>query len=217
MLKGWGRVLVAISMLAVFGGARPSDAQQALVGVLYPGPPALDALEPFRQGLGELGYVEGRNIKVEWRFANGNERLEELAVELVRLRVSVIVAINTPATQAAKKASASIPIVAVRIADPVRTGLVASLARPGGNITGLSAVTGELSAKRLQLLKEALPRATRVAVIWDASNPGQRWPSPSCKAPVPGSACSCRSFRSEPWETSPRPSGRPPRSEPMRC
>jgi putative ABC transport system substrate-binding protein len=117
--------------------------------------------------------MEGRNLKIEWRFAEGrNERLPQLANELVRLKVDVIFAINTQAAQAAKSASGTIPIVIARVADPVRSGLVASLARPGGNVTGLSAITEELSAKRLQLLKEILPSAVRVAVVWNSGNPG---------------------------------------------
>jgi putative ABC transport system substrate-binding protein len=117
--------------------------------------------------------VEGRNLKIEWRFAEGrNERLPQLASELVSLKVDVIFAINTQAAQAAKSASGTLPIVIARVSDPVRSGLVASLARPGANVTGLSAITEELSAKRLQLLKEALPKAARVAVVWNSGNPG---------------------------------------------
>ena len=152
--------------------AQPAG-RPALVGVLYPGRQPHGPLEAFRQELRELGYVEGQNLAIEWRFADGtNERLPHLASELARLKVDVIFAINTQAAKAAKNASGTIPIVIARVAYPVRSGLVASLGRPGGNITGLSSITEELSAKRLQLLNEALPKVARVAVIWNAANPG---------------------------------------------
>jgi putative ABC transport system substrate-binding protein len=143
------------------------------IGVLSPGAPPPGLLEAFVEALHELGYVDGKTLTIEWRFAAGkNERLAALAGELVRLKVDVIFAVNTPAAQAAKKATTSIPIVIARLADPVKTGLVASLARPGGNITGLSSITDEVGAKRLELLKEALPGTVRVAVLWNAANPG---------------------------------------------
>ena|SRR5215470_6781526 len=167
-------VVLALSLVLASLAAEAQPAQKiALVGVLDPGRPPLGLLEAFRQGLSEHGYVEGRNLKIEWRFAEGrNERLPELATELVSLKVDAIFTINTQAAQAAKGASRTIPIVIARVADPVRSGFAVSLARPGGNITGLSSITDELSAKRLQLLKEALPNATRVAVIWNSGNPG---------------------------------------------
>jgi len=125
-----------------------------------------------RQGLRELGYVEGRNIALEPRWADGHHgRLPELAAELVRLKVDVIVAAATPANLAAKAATRTTPIVMVAVSDPARIGLVASLARPGGNITGLSLLTPELSGKRLELLLEILKRAPRVAAL---SNPDNR-------------------------------------------
>lgn len=143
------------------------------VGVLSPGFPPPGPLEAFRRGLHDLGYVEGRTLVIEWRFAEGkNERLAALADELLRLKVDVIFAVNTPAAQAAKNATTAIPIVIARLADPVRTGLVPSIARPGGNITGLSSIPEELAAKRLELLKEILPGVSRVATIWNAGNPG---------------------------------------------
>ena len=150
-----------------------SAGKVALVGVLYPGGRPLGPLETFREGLRERGYVEGRNLKLEWRFAEGHdERLPRLARELVNLKVDAIFAINTQAAQAAKSTSQTIPIVVARVADPVRTGLVASLARPGGNVTGLTSITDELAGKRVQLLREALPKAQRVAVVWNSGNPG---------------------------------------------
>jgi len=125
-------------------------------------------IEWFLQGLKELGYVEGKNIVIEYRWADGKrERLFDLAAELVGLKVDVIVTRNTPATLAAKKATTTIPIIMVGPGDPVRLGLVDSLARPGGNITGLSLLATELTGKRLELLKEAFPKISRVAVLWN--------------------------------------------------
>ena len=143
------------------------------IGVLSPGDPPPGPLEALRQGLRELGYEEGRNIAIEWRFAGaGNDRFRELAEELVRLKVDVIVAINTQASLAAKRATTTTPIVITRVSDPVRTGLVASFARPGGNITGVSNFSDELSGKRLELIKQLVPMLSRLAVVWDAGNPG---------------------------------------------
>jgi putative tryptophan/tyrosine transport system substrate-binding protein len=126
-------------------------------------------LEDFRQGLRELGYVEGKNVQLEIRWGEGKlERLPALADELVRLNVDVIVAVNSPSVIAAKQATRTIPIVMPTSSDPVGDGLVASLARPGGNITGLSLMSPELGQKRLQLLKESFPRLSRpVAVLWN--------------------------------------------------
>ena len=131
-------------------------------------------IDAFQQGLNELGYTEGKNIVIEYRYADGKaDRLPALAKELVGLKLDVIVATTTPSVLAAKKASATIPIVFVSVADPVASGLVASLARPGGNITGLTILAPELSGKRLELLKEAVPKATRVAFLWNSANPAQ--------------------------------------------
>ena len=125
-----------------------------------------------RQGLHELGYVEGRNIMLEPRWAEGqHERLPALANDLVRLKVSVIVAAATPASLAAKAASKTIPIVIVAVGEPVKTGLVASLAHPGGNVTGLSLLTVDLSGKRLELLTEFLHNVSRVAILMNPDNP----------------------------------------------
>jgi putative ABC transport system substrate-binding protein len=124
-------------------------------------------IESFRQGLRERGYVEGRNIVIEYRAADGKiERFTELAAELVRLNLDLIVANNTPAALAAKQATTTIPIVVPVMGDPVRDGLVASLARPGGNITGLTFLGPELATKRLELLKQAVPGVSRVAGLW---------------------------------------------------
>jgi len=129
--------------------------------------------EAFRQGLRELGYVEGKNIVIEWRSAEGKlDRLPALAAELVRLKVDVIVTGGPPANRAAKEATATIPIVMAQDTDPVASGFVASLARPGGNITGLSTLGPEIGGKRLELLKEIVPRLSRVAVFATSTQPG---------------------------------------------
>jgi putative ABC transport system substrate-binding protein len=130
-------------------------------------------LETFRDELQRLGYVEGRNITVEVRDAAGrSDRLPALVAELLRLKVVAIVAVNTPAAQAAKKATPTVPIVIMRVADPVAQGLVASLARPGGNVTGVSFMPDELGAKGVQVLHETLPNITRVGALYKADNPG---------------------------------------------
>ena len=132
-------------------------------------------LDAFRQGLRERGYVEGQNILIEYRLADGKiERLPSLATELARLKVDLIVAVATPAARAAQQATTTIPVVAVAMGDPVRDGLVASLARPGGNITGSTFLGPELVPKRLELLKEALPKVSRVAALWHPGAFGER-------------------------------------------
>ena len=152
-----------------------AEAQQAKklprIGILSPGfPGPSPLLDAFRQGLRELGYVEGQNIAIEYRFAeNKPEALPGLAAELVRLKLDVILAINTPAVQAAKNATKTIPIVFTWVSFPA--SFVASLARPGGNITGLTTLSEDLSGKRLELLKEALPGISRMAVLWHSGNP----------------------------------------------
>src|SRR6266446_5007245 len=128
---------------------------------------------PFTRKLEELGYLEGKNIVIERKFAEGNpERLKEFATDLVRQQVDVIVTIGTPAGFAAKKATGTIPIVFGAISDPVGVGLVASLARPGGNATGNSLMAPDLSAKRLDILHTLAPAISRFAILWDSSNPG---------------------------------------------
>lgn len=175
------RTLALIVTLAGLVVPPPADAQQPAkvprIGILLPGspptPPArLATLETFLQGLRDLGYVEGRNIAIEYRWAEGKlDPLSDLAAELVRLKVDVIVTSTTPGIQAARKATSTIPIVMAAVGDPVVTGLVGSLARPGGNITGLSVLAPELAGKRLELLKETLPRLSRVAVLWNSASP----------------------------------------------
>jgi putative tryptophan/tyrosine transport system substrate-binding protein len=130
-------------------------------------------LEAFRQGLRELGYVEGKNIVIEWRYADGKlDRLPALAAELVRLNVDIIVSGGSTATRPAKEATNTIPIVMAQDTDPVGNGFVASLARPGGNITGLATLAPELSGKQLELMKEIVPRLSRVAVLGTSTRSG---------------------------------------------
>lgn len=145
------------------------------IGVLLGGSPGPSPLvDAFRQGLRELGYVEGEGTVIEFRYAEGREeRFPELAAELVRLPVDVIVATGGPPALAAQRVTDTIPIVMPTSGDPVGQGLVASLARPGGNVTGLAGLAQELSGKRLELLKEIVPGAARVAVLWNAANPAK--------------------------------------------
>src|SRR5262245_12328824 len=144
------------------------------IGWLSPGS-ALSSrayIEAFQQSLRDLGYIEGQNMAVEYRYAEGKaERLPELAAELVHLTMDVLVTSGSPATQAAQHATSTIPIVGVAVADPLGTGFAASFARPGGNITGLAFQNADLSTKRLELLTEAVPGVTRVAVLWDRHFP----------------------------------------------
>ena len=163
--------------LGLFGLAIDADAQQPAsprrIGVLLvANSPEDKYAQAFRRGLLDAGYAEGRDVVIEWRSASGDyNRVPELVDDLVQRKVDVIVVDSTVATRAAKRATSTIPIVMATIADPVGTGLVASLAHPGGNVTGLSMMTTDLSAKRLQLLKEAIPRLTRVAVLWNPDTP----------------------------------------------
>jgi putative tryptophan/tyrosine transport system substrate-binding protein len=144
------------------------------IGILASGSSATDAsrVEAFRQGLRELGYVENQNIVIEYRYGEGKtERITDLAAELVHLKVDAIVAGGATATRAAKNATSMIPIVMSNVTDPVELGLVASLAKPGGNITGLTNLAPEVGGKRLELLKEAVPKVSRVAVLGDSTSP----------------------------------------------
>jgi putative ABC transport system substrate-binding protein len=172
--------LIVTLVLALVTAPLTADAQPAakvyrigLLGSRPPtGPGASRIWEGFFQGLRELGYVEGQNILIEGRFyGERTERLPALAAELARIKVDVIVAQGPPAPEAAQRATSTIPIVMTVHQDPVGSGLVASLARPGGNVTGLSVLTTELVGKRLQLLKEAVPGISRVAVLSDPTHP----------------------------------------------
>jgi putative ABC transport system substrate-binding protein len=142
------------------------------IGFLSTNSPEAHAWNALLDGLRERGYIEGQNIVFERRFSEGKaERFPEFAAEMVRLNADIIIVTTTPAAFAAKNATQTIPIIIPTALDPVGTGLVASLARPGGNITGLSSLAPELSGKRLELLKEVVPGMTRVAVLWNPANP----------------------------------------------
>src|SRR5712692_1840908 len=167
-------LVVAALLLAVAVAGPPVDAQQApriaRIGLLFPSTPAAAAqnLEAFRQGLRELGYVEGKPVVLELRYGEARfERLPELARELVGLKVDVIVTATDVAIAAVKRETQTVPIVMRNSTDPVGTGFVASHARPGGNVTGLSTISPELSGKRLELLREAVPGLSRVALLWN--------------------------------------------------
>ena len=168
------RALIVMLTLGTFACPIIAEAQQAAkvprIGVLHPGAPATSShfAAAFTEGLREHGYLEGQNIVVERRFGEAKaERLSEIAAELVRLKVDVIVVSTDPGIAAVKQQTQTIPIVMANSTDPVGTGFVASLARPGGNVTGLSSLSPELSAKRLELLKEAVPGLSRVAIVWN--------------------------------------------------
>lgn len=173
------RLATGIAALVLLITPAAGETQQAAtvprIGVLLHDGAPPGFLEAFRDGLRDLGYPEAKNIVLELRNAEGkNGRLAALADELVQLRVDLILALNTPAAMAAKKATATIPIVIARVTDPVRSGLVASLARPGGNVTGLSFNNSELAVKGLEILREALPGITRVSVLSNAGNPAHK-------------------------------------------
>ena len=172
--------LLVLLPVAVVLAPLTGEAQHAAtiprIGFLYPSSLSDSGtarfLEAFRQGLRELGYAEGQNIAIESRFAEGKwDQLPGLAAELVRVKVDVIVTYTTPATQAAKQATGTIPIVVATVIDPVAAGLVASLAHPGGNITGLSQMVPELVGKQLEVLKEVAPKISRVALLSNPANP----------------------------------------------
>jgi putative tryptophan/tyrosine transport system substrate-binding protein len=170
---------ITTRLLSLLATPLATDAQQATqvhrIALLRSGSPPRDThlLEAFRQGLRALDYVEGQNLVIEDRYAEGrDERLPDLATELVRLPVDVIVAGGSHAIRAAQAATRTIPIVMAGTGDPVGQGFIASLAHPGGNITGLSALGAELPGKRLELLKETVPQSTRIAVLISAARPG---------------------------------------------
>jgi putative ABC transport system substrate-binding protein len=159
-----------------FAGRAQQLGKVARIGFLGNSTAALEAnlVGPFRDRLRELGYEEGRNIVIEYRWADGRyERFPALIAELVALKVDAIVTAGTPASVAVKNATTTIPLVMVAVGDPVATGLVASLARPGGNITGLTSMSVEMEGKRLELLREVSPKTSNIAVLWNAASPIQ--------------------------------------------
>ncbi len=161
-------------LLAPLAAEAQQPAKIPRIGLLSPFSPSATALwhEAFRRGLRDLGWVEGKNISIEYRYSEGrNDRVPDLAADLVRLKVDIIVAATSTAALAAKHATRAIPIVMASAGDPVGSGLVESLARPGGNITGLTMIAPELTGKRLELLKEIVPKLSRVAVLWNPQGP----------------------------------------------
>jgi putative ABC transport system substrate-binding protein len=172
-------VLVLLSALTVLVAPLVTEAQPAgkvpRIGVIGERSPTDPFLEAFRQGLRELGYAEGESIVIEYRFLHGVlDRAPDLAAELIRLKVDVLVVGGTVAARSAKAQTTTVPIVFTLAGDPVGSGLVASLARPGGNATGLSNVISELSGKQLELLKAVVPQVARVAVLYNPGNPAAR-------------------------------------------
>jgi putative ABC transport system substrate-binding protein len=174
-----GKRIFGIALVAtLFALSFPAEAQQVTkiprIGFVTASPSVFPGrIEAFRQGLRELGYVEGKNIVIEWRYTDGKlDRAPALAAELVRLKIDIIVVSGPILTNILKEATTTIPIVMGYHTDPVGTGLVASLARPGGNITGLSVLSPELGGKRLEILKEVVPKLSRVAVLGSSTLPG---------------------------------------------
>jgi putative ABC transport system substrate-binding protein len=171
-------VIYFVLGFALVALAQPAEAQEAknvprIGRLIFPASPNPARHEAFLQGLRELGYVEGKNIVLEYRHADGKlDRLSAAATELVRLKVDVIVTSGATMTRAAKEATSTIPIVMAQDPDPVGNGFIASLARPGGNITGLATLSPELSGKRLELLREVVPRVSRVAALGTSTMPG---------------------------------------------
>src|SRR6266481_51886 len=166
-------ILATLILAPVYPAQAQKQAAIPRMGLLYLGAPPNAILDGFMQGMRELGYIEGKNIIIEYRFAEGKEdRLPELATELVRLKVDAIFTAGTPALFALKQATKTIPIVFFSTSDPVGTGVVASLAHPGGNVTGISALASDLWPKRLELLKEISPKLSRVAMLWNKNNAG---------------------------------------------
>ena len=153
--------------------AQKTPAKVCRLGLLQPGAPPEPLVDALTERLNELGYREGKNIVYEYRWAEGKlDRLPELAKELVDLKVDVIAPFSTPAAIAAQKATQTIPVVFAGVGDPIGSGVVSNLNRPGGNVTGISILATELSAKRLELLEEIVPGANPVAMFWNDTNPG---------------------------------------------
>jgi putative tryptophan/tyrosine transport system substrate-binding protein len=163
-----------LSVSAITNAQAPSKIHR--IGFLGNSTAVLEAnlVGPFREGLRDLGYVEGQNTVIEYRWAEGKyERFPALIDELIALKVDVIVTAGTPATLAVKKATASVPLVMVAVGDPVGTGIVPSLGHPGGNVTGLTSISAEMEGKRLELLREVVPKLSHIAVLWNAASPIQ--------------------------------------------
>jgi putative ABC transport system substrate-binding protein len=191
------RAFLSGATLSLFAplAAEAQPAKIPKIGVLRIGSPADAERDSFRQALHELGYAEGQNIVLEYRWAERLVHLPDLAADLVRLKVDVIVTRGVAGVRAAKQATSTIPIVMEATTDPLGAGLIASLARPGGNVTGSATLQSELGAKRLELFMEAFPSPSRVAVLYDpttSARPGARrlLVAPSPATPLPADAAS---------------------------
>ena len=188
------RTFIASTVGAILSAPIAAEAQQTgkvyRIGFLRVGSLPKNFIEGFRQGLRELGYIEGRNVTIEYGLVRSSAELPDVTAKLVQLKVDVIVASGTPSVMPAKNVADTIPVVFVAAIDPVAAGVVASLARPGGNVTGVTAMHGDLIGKRLELLKELLPKLTRIAVL--CAQPVQLRPNMS----------RTRSLPRRPWEQS---------------
>jgi putative ABC transport system substrate-binding protein len=177
MRKNIVRLTLCAMLFALSFPARAQpQARVRRIGFLGNSTPALEAnlIGPFREGLRDIGYVEGKNIVIEWRWAEGKyERFPALIAKLIAANVELIVTAGTPASLAVQKATTSIPLVMIAVGDPVGTGLIESLAHPGGNITGLTSIASDLEGKRLELLREVIPKVSHVAVLWNPASPFQ--------------------------------------------
>src|SRR6266508_4142929 len=166
-------ILTTLILASVYPAHAQKQATTPRIGVLLLGAPPNANLDALIEGLRELGYIEGKNLLIEYRFAEGKaDRLPELAKELVRLKIDAIFTGGTPAIFSLREATKTIPIVFFSTSDPIGTGVVASLAHPGGNITGISVLASDLWPKRLELLKEISPKLSRVAMVWNKGNAG---------------------------------------------
>jgi putative ABC transport system substrate-binding protein len=176
----------AVALLLLTGvAAAQQKSNLPVIGVLWPDSAPSPRIEAFREGMRNLGYIEGRNITMEFRYADGKrQRLPQLAAELVGLNVDVIVALTTLAARPAKDVTNTVPIVMIS-GEPIETGLVESLARPGGNVTGLTFLSPDLIGKRLELLKEVTPRLRRVAILYDSDGPAKRVEFKQAEAEAP--------------------------------
>jgi len=165
-------LILALFLAAPFAAEAQQAGKVYRIGFLRNGPSPPEMIDGFRQGLRELGYIEGQSVTIEYGVTASADQLPAAAAELARRKVDILIASGTPSVPPAKRATTTIPIVFVASIDPVATGIVTSLARPGGNITGLAGIHADLMGKRLELLREAVPRLSRVAVLSQATNPG---------------------------------------------
>jgi putative tryptophan/tyrosine transport system substrate-binding protein len=165
-------IVLAVSLFAPLVAEAQETGRVYRIGFLRDGPPPDTFIAGLRRGLRDLGYFEGQNLRIEYGLAKNTEELPEVAARLVRLNIDALIASGTPPVPVAKNATQTIPVVFVASIDPVATGIVATLARPGGNVTGFAGIHSELMGKRLELLREATPRLSRVAVYFQATNPG---------------------------------------------